>query len=119
MPAFRLILHGMGDEDARPGSAIDLRALARWEGEGGALWTLPKEKSAETMTLADTERHVLHCLGAAVLLLWNELPVDIQRKIFETAASVSASGHTDRLRDSRRWPVQRQPSTYWMLRPPA
>ena len=101
MPAFRPIFHGVMDEDARSRSATDLRALARWEGEGGARawWTLPKETSAETMTLADKEQHILHCLGAAVLLLWNELPVDIQRKIFETAASVSASDQTDRLRE--------------------
>lgn len=91
----------MSDEETRKPSAGELRALARWEGEGGARarWTLPKERNAEAMTLDEEERHILHCLGAAALLLWNDLPVDIQRRIFESAASVSAPGDADQLRE--------------------
>lgn len=91
----------MSEEKAGSRSTTDLRAVARWEGEGGArAWRISsREKGAVPMKLAEEEQHILHCLGAAALLLWTELPVDIQRRIFESAASVSASDHTDRLRE--------------------
>ena len=33
--------------------------------------------------LSEQETHVLQCLGAAVLLQWDDLPTQIQRKLFE------------------------------------
>ena len=61
-------------------------ALDRWDEEGGAaatLWPLPYE----TGDLLDVERRVLECLGAALVSEWNGLPTDVQRKLFEHAAS--------------------------------
>ncbi len=60
--------------------------LDRWEEEGGAraaLWPLPYG----TGDLLDAERRVLECLGAALVSEWNGLPTDVQRRLFEQAAS--------------------------------
>jgi hypothetical protein len=61
-------------------------ALERWEEEGGAP-TLPWPFSYETGDLLDAERHVLECLSAALVSEWNDLPTDVQRRLFEHAAS--------------------------------
>jgi hypothetical protein len=60
--------------------------LDRWDEEGGAqdvAWPLPYEAS----DLRDVERGVLECLGAALVIEWNDLPTDVQRGLFEHAAS--------------------------------
>jgi hypothetical protein len=64
-------------------------ALDRWDEEGGApavLWPLPYE----TGDLMDAERRVLECLGAALVSEWNGLPTDVQRRLFEHAASAKS-----------------------------
>src|SRR4029077_9072958 len=61
-------------------------ALDRWEEDGGAPalpWPLPYE----TGDLLDAERRVLECLGAALVSEWNDLPTDVQRRLFAHAAS--------------------------------
>jgi hypothetical protein len=61
-------------------------AVDRWDEEGGAPaapWPLPYE----TGDLQDAERRVLECLGAAIVSEWNDLPTDVQRRLFEYAAS--------------------------------
>ena len=61
-------------------------ALDRWDEEGGApavAWPLPYK----TGDLLDAERRVLECLGAALVSEWNDLPTDVQRRLFEHAAS--------------------------------
>ena len=61
-------------------------ALDRWDEEGGAqelAWPLPYEAS----DLRDVELRVLECLGAALVSEWNDLPTDVQRRLFEHAAS--------------------------------
>ena len=61
-------------------------ALDRWDEDGGpaaALWALPYG----TSDLLDVERRVLECLGAAFVSEWNGLPTDLQRRLFEHAAS--------------------------------
>jgi hypothetical protein len=63
-----------------------VRALARWEWEGGATMEPEWEKRA---ALIEEEEHILHCLGAAVILRWNSLPTDVQRQLFASAASLS------------------------------
>jgi hypothetical protein len=62
------------------------KALDRWDEEGGApavSWPLPYKPS----DLLDAERRVLECLGAALVSEWNDLPTDVQRRLFEHAAS--------------------------------
>ncbi len=72
-----------------------VRALARWEWEGGHL-APDREKSA---ALAQEEEHILQWLGAAVVTRWNDLPRDIQRQIFASAVSVSESLPSAELKD--------------------
>jgi hypothetical protein len=79
----------MVKEDRRrrptPGESV-ANGLDRWDEEGGAqaaLWPLPYE----TGDLLDVERRVLECLGAALVNEWNGLPIDVQRRLFEHAAS--------------------------------
>jgi hypothetical protein len=63
-----------------------VRALARWEWEGGSSIEPDWEKRA---ALIQEEEHILHCLGAAVILRWNNLPTEVQRDLFASAASLS------------------------------
>jgi hypothetical protein len=45
---------------------------------------------AEIGDLAAEERHILECLGAAVVSVWGSLPRSEQRAIFEYAAAQQA-----------------------------
>jgi hypothetical protein len=74
-------------------------ALASWESEGGT--PQPKSESdRETRTaLAKEEEHVLCCLGAAVIMQWNDLPTQIQRDLFDHAISVGDPRHTAQLKE--------------------
>jgi hypothetical protein len=72
-----------------------VRALARWENEGGSLhkdW----EKRAP---LIQEEDYILHCLGVAVIMRWNNLPMEVQRELFAGAASLSEPLHTAELKE--------------------
>jgi hypothetical protein len=62
-----------------------VRALARWENEGGRTDTDWEKRAA----LIQEEERTLHCLGAAVIMNWNNLPMEVQRKLFASAVSVS------------------------------
>ena len=57
-------------------------ALARWETEGGALGSAGPDGDSR-VPLSEQEAHILQCLGAAVLLQWNDLPTHVQRELFE------------------------------------
>jgi len=63
-----------------------VRALSRWEWEGGSSIEPDWEKRA---ALIQEEEHILHCLGAAVIMRWNNLPMEVQRELFASAASLS------------------------------
>ena len=39
-------------------------------------------------TIAETEEHILRCLGAAVIMQWNTIPTKLQRELFDTAGSM-------------------------------
>ena len=43
--------------------------------------------AVRTQRFTDVERRVLDCLGAALVSEWNDLPTDLQRRLFEHAAS--------------------------------
>jgi hypothetical protein len=74
------------EKGRRPNSGEEMAsALERWDEEGGAqdvAWPLPYEAG----DLRDVERRVLECLGAALVSEWNDLPTDVQRRLFEHAA---------------------------------
>jgi hypothetical protein len=45
--------------------------------------------------LADEHEHVLRCLGAAIMMRWNMLPVKLQRELFDLASSLDDLDHDD------------------------
>jgi len=72
-----------------------LRALARWENEGGRLDAHWAERAASIQE----EEHLLNCLGVAVIKCWNDLPVEVQRELFTKAASLCEPLHTTELKE--------------------
>jgi hypothetical protein len=74
------------------------KAIARWDNEGGAAKGPPQEHRDELAALGKEEEHVLRCLGAAVIMHWNELPANIQRELFEHAISMGELRHTAALK---------------------
>jgi hypothetical protein len=70
---------------SRSASSAKSTALARWETEGGALGSVQRESGDTRVPLSEQETRILQCLGAAVLLRWNDLPTHIQRELFEHA----------------------------------
>jgi hypothetical protein len=49
--------------------------------------------------LSEGEERILQCLGAAVLLQWNDLPTPIQRQLFEHAVAMGEAGQTAQLKE--------------------
>ena len=43
--------------------------------------------AVRTQRFTGAERRVLECLGAALVIEWNDLPTDVQRRLFEHVAS--------------------------------
>ena len=76
----------------RPNKA---NALARWDNEGGAAKGGPQKARDD---LAKEEEHILRCLGAAVIMQWDDLPTAIQRELFEHAISMGKLHHTAELK---------------------
>jgi hypothetical protein len=75
-------------------------ALARWESEGGALGSASEEpRRHQPMPLSEGEERILQCLGAAVLLQWNDLPTPIQQQLFEYAVGMGEAGQTAQLKE--------------------
>ena len=71
-----------------PKSLYELaKALGRWENEGGADKTTSNPDFDHDLQAG--EDRVLRCLGAAVILQWNNLPTEIQHNLFEDAASMT------------------------------
>ena len=77
---------------------IKANALARWDNEGGAAKGAPQEARDDMTSLAKEEEHILRCLGAAVIMQWNDLPTKIQRELFEHAISMGELNHTVELK---------------------
>ena len=72
-----------------------VRALSRWENEGGRTDTDWEKRAA----LVEEEEHIPQCLGAAVLTRWNNLPTEVQRELFASAVWVSEPLYTAGLKE--------------------
>ena len=48
--------------------------------------------------LAEEEEHMLRCLGASVLMLWNVIPTKLQRELFDNAGAMGDVFDTAALR---------------------
>jgi hypothetical protein len=74
--------------------------LASAENEGGASSrAASRHNDDERAFLAEVEKHVLQCLGAAVIVQWNDLPSRLQRQLFANAASVGKPRHAAQLKE--------------------
>lgn len=80
--------------DASEAARQRARALARWEGEGGALARADEAGDA----LDEMEVRILGRLGAALLASWNDIPTELQRAIFTRASTPHAAGDRARLK---------------------
>jgi hypothetical protein len=62
----------------------------------------PDEESVgerlEENAVAEIEKHILRCLGAAVIMQWNTIPTKLQRELFDTAGSLGDVRQTPELR---------------------
>ena len=75
------------------------RALAGWDDDGGFPQAAPEEGHGIRASLAEEEEQILQYLGAAVLMQWNDLPTEHQRKLFKHAVSMGEPRHTVELRE--------------------
>jgi hypothetical protein len=64
------------------------KAIGRWDNEGGATGSSPEAEGPDVELHAAEER-MLRCLGSAVIMQWNDLPTETQRKIFDDATSMT------------------------------
>ena len=61
-------------------------AIDRWDNEGGSPAELVSQAVVERVSaLTPLERQIVQCLGAAVVIGWNDLPSDAQRTLFKMA----------------------------------
>jgi hypothetical protein len=73
-------------------SLYDLaKAVGRWDNEGGAVGSPPGTEIGPDIALRADEERILRYLGAAVIMQWNNLPTEIQRILFEDAASMGTA----------------------------
>jgi hypothetical protein len=70
-------------------------ALAGWDNEGGSV----RSEANAQMVLDEVEKKILRCLGAAVIVQWNELPTEIQRRLFQHAVTMGEPPHAIRLKE--------------------
>ena len=73
-------------------------ALQRWEAEGGAFGAPIRKRPGYRTPLSKQERHILQCLGAAVLSQWNGLPTQIQQELFESSLGDGTAQETAQLK---------------------
>jgi hypothetical protein len=71
------------------------RALARWEGEGGALG----RSGARTDALDESELRILARIGYAALGAWNALPDDSKEAMLADVCRPLATGDGARARE--------------------
>ena len=70
------------------------RAIARWEGEGGAL-----SPSREDGALDEAAMRLLARLGAALIESWAQVPTNLQPVLLQRARAMGAPGDAARIRD--------------------
>lgn len=71
------------------------KAMARWEGEGGALGAAPAKRAG---ALDEADVRILSRLGAAVLSQWSKLPADLQRAIVSRVSTPHAAADRFRIK---------------------
>jgi len=77
--------------DGSEAERLRAKALARWEGEGGAL-------GRPDVALGDEDMRVLARLGAALLLDWSDVPQARRAAIVKSAAVLHAERDAPRIK---------------------
>jgi hypothetical protein len=72
-----------------------VEALAGWDNEGGSVQPEGDAQAA----LGEAEERILRRLGAAVIVQWNHLPTEVQRRLFQQAAAMGELQHQTRLKE--------------------
>jgi len=89
----------MAEMNSGPKSLYDLaKSLGRWDNEGGALGSPPGAEIGPDIALPAAEERILQYLAAAVLIQRNDLPTEIQRILFEDAASMGPAARRFQLK---------------------
>jgi hypothetical protein len=70
------------------------RALARWEGEGGAL-----APTAASGSIDDSEMRILARLGAALLEAWSDVSPATQQRIVRRARTLGGAADHARIKE--------------------
>jgi hypothetical protein len=76
-------------------AALRARALARWEGEGGAL--IPTDAAD---SIDESELRILARLGAALLDEWGELSRPLQANVVRRARTLGVPGDQARVKET-------------------
>jgi len=64
------------------------KALESWDNEGGSASRPPQKVRDKPVPLTEAEERILRCLGAAVIMKWNDLTTGTQRQLYGAAVSV-------------------------------
>jgi hypothetical protein len=75
-----------------------LTALEEWEAEGGASAGPPQASEHDARRLSPLERLLLERLGNALVHEWNNLPMPLQRAVYDRATRGSSSWSRSRMR---------------------
>ena len=89
----------LGKTSDASGEVSDYKDLARsyttlaeneeWlESNSNCVVRAPDTKPSDDNALAPGEEHILRCLGAAVIMQWNNIPKKLQRELFDNAGSM-------------------------------
>jgi hypothetical protein len=89
----------MPDRTRKRPNKAEANALASWDNEGGAAKGAPQKDRDNLTSLDEKEERILRCLGAAVIMQWNNFPTDIQHELFEHAISRGGLKHTADLKN--------------------
>jgi hypothetical protein len=99
-----LVKSSTGAEESRKFQDLEDRFVSLADNERGladaynnAVYMAEQDQPRGAALAAEEER-VLRCLGAAIIMQWNDLPKMLQREIFDTAGSVGKLLETATLR---------------------
>lgn len=73
--------------------------LARWESEGGTTSADIGSGARQAHVLSPGEERILQCLGAALLLQWNDLPTSMQKELFEHAVTMGEANEIAQIKE--------------------
>lgn len=57
-----------------------------------------QESLSDDAGIAESEEHILRCLGAAVVMQWNTIPTKLRRELFDSASAMGELLRTGDLR---------------------